>query len=317
MKPRKTQLVLRCHRSPGDIVVLTGVVRDLHAAYGDRLRLYLDSSCRELWKYNPRARILKSPLDYPKTARVIRAERPPIAAPNPPHYIAALLDHVGRELGLSVPPTALRGDLHLSAAERKFPRMLTGRGLNPAKPFWVLVAGGKYDITTKWWNPASWQAVVDALRGEVTFVQCGAKGHFHPPLKGVINLVGQTNLRQFLRVLYHAEGVVCPVTFAMHAAAALPQKQGHPRACVVIAGGRESPSWERYPGHVFLDTIGKMDCCAESGCWKSKVVSDAVGDKHACVHPVPVASGESIAGCMDMITPDAVVNAVRNHTKRV
>lgn len=242
MQTSKVPVVLRNHRSPGDIVVLTGVVRDLHAAYGDRLRLYLDSSCRELWEHNPYARVLKSPLGYPKTARVIRAERPPIAAPNPPHYIHALLDHVERELGLSIPLTVLRGDLHLSAAEQKFPKMLTGRALNPAKPFWALVAGGKHDITTKWWPTASWQAVVDALRGDATFVQCGAKGHWHPQLKGVINLVGRTSLREFLRVLYHAEGVVCPVTFAMHAVAALPQKQGRSRGCVVIAGGRESPA---------------------------------------------------------------------------
>ena len=44
--------------------------------------------------------------------------------------------------------------------------------------------------------------------------------------------------RQFARLMYHASGVVCPVTFAMHLAAAIQVKPGRPRnrACVVVAG---------------------------------------------------------------------------------
>jgi len=105
------------------------------------------------------------------------------------------------------------------------------------------MAGGKYDFTAKWWNPAAYQQVVDHFRGRIQFVQCGEGGHWHPPREGVISLVGKTDIRQFVRLAYHADGVVCPMTFAMHLAAAVETKPGRPknRACVVIAGGRPDP----------------------------------------------------------------------------
>ena len=75
-------------------------------------------------------------------------------------------------------------------------------------------------ICTQWWDVERCQAVVDHFRGRIQFVQCGeaGKGHVHPPLEGVINLVGRTDLRQIVRLIYHAQGIVCPVTFFMHAA---------------------------------------------------------------------------------------------------
>jgi len=114
--------------------------------------------------------------------------------------------------------------------------------------FWILIAGGKYDFTAKWWNPESFQKVVDHFQGQITFVQCGESGHWHPPLNGVVNLIGKTPLRDFVRLMYHADGVLCPVTFAMHLAAAVETKTGHPkhRPCVVVAGGREPAHWEAY-----------------------------------------------------------------------
>ena len=37
----------------------------------------------------------------------------------------------------------------------------------------------------------------------------------------VLDLREKTDTRQFVRLMYHADGVVCPVTFAMHLAAAV------------------------------------------------------------------------------------------------
>ena len=95
--------------------------------------------------------------------------------------------------------------------------------------FWVVVAGGKYDFTAKWWDPDSFQAVVDHFRGRLTFVQCGEAGHWHPRLRGAIDLVGRTTTREFVLLVHHAAGVLCPVTFAMHLAAAVEARPGRPR----------------------------------------------------------------------------------------
>ena len=40
-------------------------------------------------------------------------------------------------------------------------------------PFWIIVAGGKYDFTAKWWAHERWQAVVDHFAGRILFVQVG------------------------------------------------------------------------------------------------------------------------------------------------
>src|SRR4030095_6610141 len=116
-------------------------------------------------------------------------------------------------------------------------------------PYWLVVAGGKFDFTIKWWHFRRWQAVVDHFRDKILFVQTGQKHHYHPALKSVLDLRGRSTLRELIRLVYHAQGVLCPVTLLMHLAAAVECKPGGTaaRPCVVVAGGREPPTWEAYP----------------------------------------------------------------------
>ena len=181
--------------------------------------------------------------------------------------------------------------------------------------FWIMMAGGKYDFTSKWWNPDSYQQVVDHFAGRILFVQCGERSHWHPPLKNVLDFVGQTDTRQFVRLMHHAEGVVSPVTFAMHLAAAVETKPAKPRnrAAVVIAGGREPAQWEAYPHHQFVSTNGALPCCDQGGCWKSRCQAVGDGDQKdldLCVAPVAVGSDLKIPKCMAMITPEDVIRRI-------
>ena len=179
----------------------------------------------------------------------------------------------------------------------------------------MIVAGGKHDFTAKWWNPASYQKVVDHFQGRIQFIQCGEAGHWHPPLTGVINLVGKTDTRQFVRLMHHADGVVCPVTFAMHLAAAVETRPGYPkhRPCVVIAGGREPTQWEAYPNHQYLSTTGMLSC-SDGGCWKSRcqLVGDGdPKDQHdVCEQPVQLTQDLRIPKCLDMITAEDVIRKI-------
>src|SRR5207247_8166022 len=122
----------------------------------------------------------------------------------------------------------LKGDIHLCALERSCDLQVhevTGEDT----PFWIVAAGGKYDVTIKWWQTERYQKVVDYFRGKILFVQVGELGHHHPKLDGVIDLRGQTNLRELVRLVYHSEGVLCSVTALMHLAAAVESKGGNPR----------------------------------------------------------------------------------------
>jgi ADP-heptose:LPS heptosyltransferase len=152
-------------------------------------------------------------------------------------------------------------------------------------------AGGKTDFTIKWWDSRRFQQVVQHFANRILFVQVGEKNHHHPKLNGVVDLRGKTDLRQLVRLVHHAEGVVCPVTLLMHLAAAVETTPGAPknRACVVVAGGREPAQWEAYPHHQFIHTNGALRCCDSGGCWRARTVPLGDGDEkdqpeHLCLN---------------------------------
>jgi ADP-heptose:LPS heptosyltransferase len=210
-----------------------------------------------------------------------------------------------------VRPTAFRGDIHVSEVEKGWYSQVH-EIVGEALPFWIVVAGGKNDYTAKWWDPARYQRVVDHFAGHVLFVQVGERGHPHPPLRGVIDLRARTDLRQLVRLVHHAQGVLCPVTLLMHLAAAVECRPGMPRnrPCVVVAGGREPPQWEAYPQHQFLHRAGALRCCDHGGCWRSRAVPLGDGDEkdapeHCCVDVVG-----TLPRCLDLISAEDVIRAV-------
>jgi len=315
MREPPQRLLLRCHLSPGDIVMLTATIRDLHRAFPGRFQTAVETTARELWEHNPHL----STFDAASGGvRTIDMHYPLINQSNiaPYHFIHGFAQYLEQQLSVRIPLTAFRGDIHLAPIEKSWMSQVEETGFRG--PFWIMMAGGKFDFTAKWWNPSFYQDIVDHFRGRIQFVQCGEAHHWHPPLTGVINLIGKTNVRQFVRLMYHADGVVCPVTFAMHLAAAVETKPGHPknRAAVVIAGGREPSHWEAYPHHQYLHTNGALRCCDQGGCWKSRcqpVGDNDPKDQNLCLHPVVINPQLQIAKCMHMITPNDVIRAIERY----
>ncbi len=301
-------LILHLNLSPGDTAVMTAAVRDLHLAHPGKFRTDVKTTAREIWEHNPYITPLK---DRDPSVRHIKMHYDIINQSNEGsyHFLHAMCFYLEKELGLRVPLTKLKGDIYLSAQERSWISQVEETGWK--HDFWIVMAGGKHDIPCKWWDSARYQAVVDAFAGCIQFVQCGEAGHNHKPLRGVINLVGKTSTRQFIRLVYHAAGIICPVTFAMHLAAAVPVRPGRlkNRPCVVIAGGREPAQWAAYPHHRFLNTNAALPCCDQGGCWKAKCQP---GNKSsdACVYPVETSPGSVIPKCMAMIEVEDVCRAI-------
>jgi hypothetical protein len=304
------RLILRNFLSPGDIVMLTATVRDLHAHHPNRFATDVRTPCPALWENNPYLTRLEE--DDP-SVEVIDCEYPLIHQSNalPYHFVHGFGQHLGARLGLNLPPTRFCGDIHISALEKSWISQVE-EIVGEALPFWIIVAGGKFDYTAKWWDPGRFQQVVDHFRGRILFVQVGEAGHAHPTLRDVINLRGGTDLRQLVRLVYHAQGVLCPVTLLMHLAAAVETRPGMPphRPCVVVAGGREPPHWEAYPTHQFIHRAGALRCCGSGGCWKSRAVPLRDGDEkdrpeNCCTDVVG-----SLPRCLDMITAADVIRAV-------
>ena len=314
--PRK--ILLRNSLSPGDIITLTAAVRDLHLTHPGRFITDVRTSCADLWENNPFVTRLEE--EDPEVEQ-IQCEYPLIHKSNhaPYHMIHGFRLFLENKLGVRIEAHAFRGDIHLSPLEKSWMSQVEEiEGLGAR--FWIIVSGGKRDYTAKWWDPDRTQEVVDHFRGRIRFIQCGEGGHHHPRLNGVIDLVGKTNLRQIVRLMWHADGVICPVTMFMHLAAAVETRPSRPRnrPCVVIAGGREPAQWEAYPHHQFLHTNGALPCCDNGGCWKSRV--EALGDGDAkdgslCLRPVLLDNGRKLPECLAMITSQDVIRAVEQYLR--
>lgn len=304
------KLILINFQAPGDILMLTAAVRDLHRCYPNRFLTDVRTSSPALWENNPYLTPINS--DDPD-ASMVQCHYPLIHVSNerPVHFLHGFTEYLNDQLELRIKPTVFAGDVHLSEAEKAAPsivQQITGTDV----PYWVIVAGGKYDFTIKWWHFRRWQAVVDHFRGKILFVQVGRADDYHPPLKNVLDLRDKTPLRDLVRLVYRSQGVLCPVTFLMHLAAAVecadPRLKSRP--CVVVAGGRESPHWEAYPTHQFIHTVGALPCCPASGCWRSRIVPIGDGDEKDRPHHLCVDVHNGLPRCMHMITPEHVCERI-------
>lgn len=315
------KIILKLLRAVGDTVVFTAVVRDLKRLYGEQVLVDVRTNFPETWYGNPHLTFISEEQEHPEiydfthhAAGITLAGRGEKL-----HFTTWFHRDLTAKSGLQVWPTESKPDLYLTDGEKAQPPV-EGR-------YWVLFAGGKTDATVKHWEYARYQELVDRLRlYGLKFVQTGAVHndrvqHIHPPLQGVLNLVGWGGIRELFWQIYHAEGVICPITSGMHIAGAFD------KPCVVIAGGREEPWWEEYSNgweafgdkaapvkvpHRYLHTLGMLPCCAAKGCWKKKVVP-IDDDQTLCWRPMIKTGHQPLPECMSMISTDAVVGAVLSY----
>lgn len=327
------KLLLKHNRSLGDIVMMTSALRDLHVSHPNKFLTDVKTSCREVWENNPYV----TPFDEKASdVRIINCEYGDLiqhSNTRPYHFIHAFRKNLEDQLKLKIDQTKKHGDIYMSDHELENPPLFE----KDIKKYWVISVGGKLDFTAKWWNPNHAQKVIDHFKNKITFIQVGRHQDFHPNLIGdnVINLIGQTSLRDLIRIIYFSEGVLCGVTSHMHLAASLPKKDGSIRPCVVIAGGREPDSWESYSGHKFLSMVGRLPCCSFGGCWKTKATITDGTDSSVCLNTIDMnqqirlminkkspKGGQTVTRktlkleipkCMDMITPNKVIEAIEEY----
>jgi ADP-heptose:LPS heptosyltransferase len=307
------KLILRTNFALGDIVLMTAAVRDLHRCYPDAFITDVRSPCGDLWNYNPYLQHLD---ENDPAVETIEADPRLIDWANkvPYHALEAYIDNLNEQLGLHIRCTEFKGDIHLSPAEKRATPLihsLTGVAI----PYWLIFAGGRHEITIKWWDTDRYQKIVDHFRGKIQFVQAGSAADYHPKLQGTIDLRGKTNVRQLLQLVHHSQGVLCGVTGPMHLAAAVQVKgkAAELRPCVVIAGGREATQWETYPGHQVIDTVGALACCANGGCWKSRTVPLGDGTPKDEPKELCIDVKDGLPRCMDLIRPAEVIHRIERY----
>lgn len=300
-KSEKTErLILRCALSPGDVLTMTAAVESLHRQFPGRYLTDVRTPCPAIWENNP----LVTPL-RDERGRIIEMHYPSIGQCNQTHtpFLGGYTEYLGTELGISLKLQTNRPHLYLSDQERVWVDQVTQHFMGGRRrPFWLINAGVKWDYTAKQWPVEHYQEVVDRTRGLVQWVQIGESSHRHHRLRGALDLVGKTDLRQLIRLAYHSQGGLGPVTLLQHLLAAWEK----PYLCLL--GGREPLTWVTYPLQHTFHSLGLLDCCRTQACWKSRVQPLEDGDRKdlsLCAQPI-LGLLESAPRCLAMIRPGEV-----------
>jgi len=312
------KLLLKNELSPGDICMLAYAVKCLHESHPGQFVTDFRGTAREIFEFSPYITDLE---EEDEAVEVIMTEYPLVHRSNeyPHHFIHAFVRDLETKLGVRIEFSKFQGFITIGEEEKRwYSTVHEIRGDDP--PYWIVNAGHKLDFTAKQWEYTRFQEIVDRFP-ETTFVQIGQPDHSHPTLEGdnLIDLIGKTDTRQLIRLVYNSFGVITPVSFPMHLAYGVP---AHPRygrksrACIVLSGGREPSHWQYGPNLQFLHTCGMLPCCDNGGCWKSRVVPIGDGDekdRSLCLLPTKTNSGQIIAKCMDMITTEEVCGKLALH----
>ena len=316
MTPER-KFILEHILAPGDVTCTTALVRDIRLNYGTRFAVDFRTNFNAIYECNPYITPLPDPTPGAEKIKLCYREgMTTVERGDKHHFITEFHRNFEKQTGIHVDCRRSRPDLHLSTQE-KATTPISGR-------YWLIFGGGKTDFTVKHWRFTWYQEVVDILRSYgLRFVQSGATkpDNVHPPLKNVTNLLGWGAVRQLMWQIYHCEGIICPITCAMHMGAAFN------KPVVVIAGGREHWAWESYTNdgqfgteaepiavpHRYLHTIGLLDCCKTRGCWRNKVIATGT-DKMICHQRAPNPPGtQALPMCMQLITPATVCEAVLSY----
>jgi ADP-heptose:LPS heptosyltransferase len=277
------QIVLR-NTQPmlGDKLMFTPCVRDLKASYPD-WRIGVISAAPKIWQNNPYIEHIEQPdaIYDIGPAMVTKGSKT-----NGLHFTTAFRVSLEAKLGKPIKQGPFKPDIHLSEAEKEL-RIVDGH-------YWV-VNTDTGPFSAKRWRENRWQELVDSLPW-MSFVQVGLPKDNRIRLHGpnVIDLIGQTKVRELFALVYHAQGCVSLISSLMHVAAAF----GKP--CVVLAGAREPTTFEAYANHRYLDRVGCLRCAAQKACWHNSI--------GACEDVV-----DGVARCMEMIPTAEVTAAVRSY----
>jgi hypothetical protein len=265
MRTPRPKVLLYFGYAPGDDLLCTAVMRELRRR--GRNDLMMVSDHRELFERNEDPAYVQPlwPRYSPDRSTVsicrrfvqkwggefTRLEYAPMDGEDrrkspSSHIIAEMCARAGLSGSISIRPYLRLSDHEQSAAAW-------------ARKKIVIQSSGmaaRHPMQNKQWYEERFQGVVDALAGEIEFIQIGSATDL--PLQHVRDLRGATGIRESAAILYHARLYVGTVGFPMHLARAVECPS------VIIFGGREAP-WQS--GYICNSNLYSEVPCAP--CWRS------------------------------------------------
>ncbi len=285
------------HRqSNGDNLVMSGAVECLARQFPGKYKIHVDTFSNEIFYNNPHISFKK-----PSDAQEIQMENKLIHRSNqqPVHFLESYVDILRNTLEPDLKLTVNRPYIYLSEDEKTWPSRWGKQGAYILGNF-----GHKRDYTAKHYGTENYQKLVDLLP-EHRFIQVGSGKDIHPVIKGAVNFIGKTSIRDLIRLVYFADMGIGPSTFLQHLFAALEK----PYICLL--GGREPLSWCQYPTQRILHTTS-LPCCSSGACWRNKTVK-VDKDESLCAMPVIREGEDPVPKCLDMFRPEDIAQIVNEY----
>jgi len=277
----------------GDNLVFTVALRELHKQYPEKYQTGIFSYYPEVYENNPyiakfdkeeAKNILIINVNYAKEFQYKKSSGKPFAQ----GYITFLND----TLNLNIQLTDCKPEIFLSSEEIE--NALDTLEENKIKNgFWLLSPGYKQDIVLKNYSAAKWQEFINVMyEYGIEIIQTGDNHAINPRFKNIKSLVGKTkNLRKYFAIASLSKGLIGYPSLQMHLAAALNKPS------IVVAGGREGINWNCYQNQQYLHSVGYLNCCKETACWKA-TIQDCENYNNGIAH------------CMELISVDEIINCV-------
>ncbi len=287
------RVLLRNHQQLlGDRLGLTALVRDLKTTY-PHWQIYVSVADGEVWRNNPHIAGMILPGQNEPERVDFAVDVGPFCATqaskwNGQHFMRAWTYGFTRITGIPVHPGPIKADIHLSEQEKQF---------RPVAGHYWLFNPDTNNMGSKRWPADRWRDLLRSL-ADLRFIQVGLPGHCpndYSDEPNVLSLVGRTSVRELFALVAGAEGCVSLISSLMHVAAAFD------KPCVVLAGGREPDTFEKYPNHYYLSRVGMLPCCRDLACWKNSIA--------ACKDQVATPAGP-VARCMTTIMPADVKRGI-------
>ncbi|HEX7377998.1 MAG TPA: hypothetical protein VF278_12835 [Pirellulales bacterium] len=134
------KLILRCGQCPGDVVVMTAAVRELHRQYPGRYLTDVRTPAAAIWENN----LDITPIaDGEAGARTIDMHYPLVNQSNqrPVHFLEGYCEYLAAQLGLtSLRPQEFRGHIYLSEQEKSWTNQVAETARHKGR-FWLVNAG--------------------------------------------------------------------------------------------------------------------------------------------------------------------------------
>lgn len=259
--------------APGDDLLCTAVLREL--AKREHEKIWMMSSYPELFEGNADVTQVV-PVDprYPDCATLWGAKcqfleyaaidlEKDTSVPPTRHIIAELCARAGVTGSI-----ALRPYFYLTEAEKE--KGAWAKGMIAIQSSGL---AAKWPMRNKQWFPERFQAVVDRLKNEFTFVQLGSASD--PPLTGVVDSRGKTDIRQTAAILSNCRLHIGNVGFLMHLARATECP------AVIVYGGREAPWQSGYTCNTNLYTaVPCAPCWLWNRCDFGRMCMDSISVDH-------------------------------------